>query len=143
MTHSLGSLLVAAQVHVASGVSTTVAERAAQPFDFVFQKHSGYQCLSVGISHHGQCFLTGASFHIPEPVIGGTVLGAVVSLGVEPRDPSWMPTQFLPPQCGNLLMLEAFFDGVQDLLAEITGHLPWQPSQLLHIMVDFCDLLSC
>ena len=82
-------------------------------------------------------------------VIGGMVPSAIVGLGVKVRDASWAPSWFLPQQCGNPPILEAFFDGVQDLLADmllyllITEHLPWQPSQLVHVMVDFCNLLSC
>ena len=142
MTWNVGSL------PVASRASAAVAERAAQPLDFVFLKCCGCQHLLVGISCYGQSFFTGASLHIPEPVICGVVPGAIVNLGVELRDAGWGLPQFFSQQCGNLPMLEAFFDRVQDLLADmllcllITAHPPQQPSQLVHIMVDFCDLLS-
>ena len=103
----------------------------------------------MGISCHGQSLLTGALLHIPESVIGGTVPGIVFELGVKPRNTGWALSWFLPQQCGKPLMPEVFFDTAQDLLADmclhllITEHLPQQPSQLEHITVYFCNLLSC
>ena len=48
----------------------------------------------------------------------------LVRLGVEPGDAGWAPSWFLPQQCRNLPLLEAFFDGVQDLLVDTLLHLP-------------------
>ena len=87
-----------------------MAERVVQPLDFVFQKCCGCQCLLLGISCYGQSFFTGTSLHIPEPVIGAAVPGAIVGLGVKPGDASWALPQFLPQQCGNPPMPEVFFD---------------------------------
>ena len=80
---------------MASRVSVT--EGMAHPLYFIFQQCHGCQGPSVGISCYGQSLLTGVLPHIHEPVIGGMVPGLEVSLGAEPRDNSWVPSQFLPP----------------------------------------------
>ena len=139
-TWSPGSSPAAALLFLASGASVTVAERVDQPLNFVFQKHCSCQCLSVGISCYDQSFSAGALLHIFEPVKGGMFPGAVVGLGVNPRDASWAAPQFLPQQWWNPPTPEAFFDRVQDLPSET---LPWWPSRLATIPVDFCNLLSC
>ena len=75
------------------------------------------------------------------------VPGLEVSFGAKPRDNTWAPSQFLPQLCGKLFMLEAFFEEVKDLLMNmcldllITEHPPWGPPQLIHIMIEVCDVL--
>ena len=134
MIHSPGfHLLVAACASVTFRVPATVAEVMAHPLNFILQQCCGHQGPLVGISWNGQSILAGVSLHIHEPVISGTVPGIEFGFGVEPRDASWAPSWFLPWQCGEPLMLQVFFDRVQDLLAImclhllITEHLPWQP----------------
>ena len=136
---------MAAWVSPASKALATVAGRVAHS---MFSSNSA-TVPSVCVSCYAQHFLTGVSLHIPEPVIRGAVSGLEFSLGVKPGDVAWSPSWFLLWQCINLAMPEAFLDRVQYLLANmcihllITHHLSWQPSQLIHIVIDFCNLLSC
>ena len=113
-----------------SGALMTAAERADHPLNYILQKCCSCQCPSVGISCYGQSFLTGVLLNIHEPIISGTVPGIEFSLGVKPRDAGWAPSWFLPQQCGKQLLPEAFFDRVQDFLANtclcllVTEYLP-------------------
>ena len=103
--------------------------------------------MLVGIPCNGQCFLTWISLHGSKLLICSAVHGSKFSLGVR----SMSVGQSLFPlclwQCGRPLMPEAFFDGVQDFLANVFFHPlfaatpPRQPPQLIYISVEFCYLL--
>ena len=79
-------------------------------------------------------------------IIVRSVLAAIVGPRVMPGGAGGM-SWFLQ-WCRVLLMPEALLDGIQDFLVEmlyclcIKGHFPWQPLQLVYILVDFGYLFS-
>ena len=126
-------LLAAAWMSVASRALATVAERVAHPLNFVLPKSCGHECPAMGISCHSQSFFTGVSPNAHEPIIHGMDPSYELSLGACARGTHQTPSLFCLKQCRWPLMPKAFFDWVQDVLANMfscflaTTYLPWQP----------------
>ena len=131
--------LAAAQVLVAEGM--------AHPFHFLLWYGHSHQGVLVGVPCKNQYFLTWIPLHGSKLLICSAVCGSKFSLGIGCVIIDQSPFLLCLWQCRWLIMLEAFFHGVQDFLVNVlfcplfTASPPRQPLQLIDVPLELCYLL--